>query len=68
MAGALGLRLAGPRVYGGRLVDDHWMGDGRAEATAADVRRALWLYRVAFLGAWLLAAAGGFLAVRPLLD
>ena len=48
MAGALGLRLAGPRVYGGQMVDDHWMGDGRAEATPDDVRRALWLYRVAF--------------------
>lgn len=47
MAGALGLRLAGPRVYAGKLVDDHWMGDGRAEATAADVRAALGLYRLA---------------------
>ncbi len=32
MAGALGLRLAGPRVYGETRVDDAWMGDGRAEA------------------------------------
>jgi adenosylcobinamide-phosphate synthase len=47
MAGALGLRLAGPRVYSGRVVEDHWMGDGRAEATAADIRRALALYRTA---------------------
>ena len=31
MAGALGLRLAGPRVYGDVTVDDGWMGDGRAE-------------------------------------
>ena len=46
-AGALGLRLAGPRVYGETLVADGWMGDGRAEATAADLRRALRLYRVA---------------------
>jgi adenosylcobinamide-phosphate synthase len=58
MAGALGLKLAGPRVYGGKLVDDHWMGDGRAEATPDDVRRALALYRVAFCGAWALVAAG----------
>jgi adenosylcobinamide-phosphate synthase len=28
MAGALGLRLAGPRSYHGVVVDDHWMGDG----------------------------------------
>ena len=47
MAGALGLRLAGPRVYGTTRVEDAWMGDGRAEATVADVRRALLLYRIA---------------------
>ena len=44
MAGALGLALAGPRHYGGDLVDDATMGDGRREATAADIRRALLLY------------------------
>ena len=32
MAGALGLRLAGPRIYGSVRVEDGWMGDGRAEA------------------------------------
>ena len=47
IAGALGLRLAGPRVYGTVRVDDHWMGDGRAKATVADLRRALRLYRSA---------------------
>jgi adenosylcobinamide-phosphate synthase len=41
IAGALGLRLAGPRRYAGELVDDAWMGDGRAAATVADIRRAL---------------------------
>ena len=45
MAGALGLKLAGPRLYDGDLTDDHWMGDGRAELTTADIRRALSLYR-----------------------
>jgi len=45
MAGALGLRLAGPRVYGATRVEDAWMGEGRAEAGAADLRRALRLYR-----------------------
>ncbi len=44
MAGALGLSLAGPRVYGGVMVDDATMGDGRREANAADIRRALRLY------------------------
>lgn len=45
MAGALGLALAGPRHYGGVLVEDALMGDGRREATAADIRAALRLYR-----------------------
>src|SRR5215471_4699872 len=39
MAGALGLMLAGPRHYGGELVDDAWMGvGGRTDATSADIR------------------------------
>ncbi|MDX3806039.1 adenosylcobinamide-phosphate synthase CbiB [Bosea thiooxidans] len=55
MAGALGLRLAGPRIYGETRVEDHWMGDGRAEATAADIRRALSLYRRSCGLLWALA-------------
>jgi adenosylcobinamide-phosphate synthase len=47
MAGALGLSLAGPRAYGGVTVDDATMGNGRRNANAADIRRALGLYRVA---------------------
>lgn len=48
MAGALGLALAGPRIYGGVKVDDAFMGDGgRRDATAADIRRALRLFWVA---------------------
>jgi adenosylcobinamide-phosphate synthase len=47
MAGALGLALAGPRRYGGVLVEDAFMGDGRREARAADIRMALRLYRAA---------------------
>jgi adenosylcobinamide-phosphate synthase len=49
MAGALGLRLAGPRRYGGRVVPDAWMGDGRAEAGPGDLRRALRLMLAAAL-------------------
>jgi adenosylcobinamide-phosphate synthase len=45
MAGALGLALAGPRAYVGVAVDDALMGDGRRDANAADIRRALELYR-----------------------
>ena len=47
VAGALRLSLAGPRAYGGVQVDDAVMGDGRREADAADIRRALALYRIA---------------------
>jgi adenosylcobinamide-phosphate synthase len=45
MAGALGLSLAGPRIYDGVRVDDAFMGGGRLDASAADIRRALKLYR-----------------------
>ena len=47
MAGALGLKLNGPRIYDGEIVDDPYMGDGRSDATAADIRAALRLYRIA---------------------
>jgi adenosylcobinamide-phosphate synthase len=47
MAGALGLSLGGPRVYDGERVDDAPMGGGRWAANAADIRRALALYRTA---------------------
>lgn len=47
MAGALGLKLAGPRRYGEAWVDDHWMGDGNAHAGPADIRRGLRLYVIA---------------------
>ena len=47
MAGALGLKLAGPRVYGKTLVEDAFMGGGRREAEVADIRRAVRLYRLA---------------------
>lgn len=62
MAGALGLRLAGPRIYGEMRVEAPWMGDGRAEAGAADIRRALALYRKACWLLWGLAAAGALFA------
>ena len=62
MAGALGLALAGPRRYADGVVNDPWLGDGTAQATAADIARALRLYRLAGLllaglvaGAWLAA-------------
>ncbi len=47
MAGALGFKLAGPRAYEGEVVDDHWMGAGRADLGARDIHAALRLYRTA---------------------
>jgi adenosylcobinamide-phosphate synthase len=49
VAGALGLALAGPRVYGGILVNDATMGNGRRDAGPQDIRAALALYRRADL-------------------
>jgi adenosylcobinamide-phosphate synthase len=48
-AGALGLALAGPRTYTDSVIDDAWIGDGRAKATPRDIDRALYLYAVACL-------------------
>jgi adenosylcobinamide-phosphate synthase len=49
MAGGLGLSLAGPRRYGGSVVREKWIGDGRARATAVDIRRSLAMLAVACL-------------------
>ena len=63
MAGALGLRLAGPRIYGETRVEDGWMGDGRADAGAADIRRALRLYRRSCALLWGLATVAAAAAI-----
>ncbi len=62
MAGALGLELAGPRIYGETLVHDAFMGDGRRKANAADIRRALKLYRLACLVQGFALAAAALIA------
>lgn len=59
-AGALGLALAGPRRYGGTVVNDPWIGNGRARATTADIARALYLYVIACT---ILAALVGAIAI-----
>lgn len=56
MAGALNIRLGGPRRYGDRSVDGAWFGDGREVADRADLRRALTVTRRVWLG--LVVAAG----------
>ena len=67
MAGALGLRLAGPRIYSGTVVADAWMGSGRSEATPDDLHRALMVYRRAcIVEAAILLLATGLLATSGL--
>ena len=44
MAGALDIRIAGPRVYNGIVVNDPWMGDGNPNLRTNDIYRALKLY------------------------
>lgn len=64
-AGALGLRLGGPRSYGSKTVEDAWIGRGR-DPRSRDIFRALALYRAACavhasmltLAAFLLIARG----------
>jgi len=62
LAGALGFKLAGPRVYGGERVEDVFMGDGRAELNAEDILRALALYRRACAAQMIFLAALVFIA------
>ena len=50
-AGALGLRLGGPRVYAGETIDDAWIGSGK-DPSYRDIRRALTLYRLACAVHW----------------
>ncbi len=64
LAGALGLRLGGPRHYAAGLVEDPWMGDGRATATVDDIEQALRLYRRACT-IQTVAVVALFLAIAP---
>lgn len=66
MAGALGIRIAGPRVYAGVPTPAAYMGDGRATLSAADIRAALRLYRLAdALLVLLVAAVAGLGFIWP---
>lgn len=49
MAGALGVRLLGPRQYDGYSVDDPWIGEGPYELTYKDIKRSLKIFVVACL-------------------
>jgi len=53
-AGGLEISLAGPRQYGSEMVDDPYIGNGRADLTAVDIDRALRLFTTSCLinAAW----------------
>lgn len=53
MAGALGVRLSGPRSYGGGISDEPWLNAGASEVKVGDLKRGLGLYlrAMALLGA-----------------
>lgn len=61
MAGALGLRLAGPVAYDGVMHDKPWIGDGRRDANGDDIDRALAIYLRACLLLWLIAGGAAWL-------
>lgn len=55
LAGALGVRLSGPRVYDGQLSHEPWLNPGARDPSAQDLWRGLAIYRRALtLGAVLL--------------
>ncbi|NUR13361.1 MAG: cobalamin biosynthesis protein CobD [Bradyrhizobium sp.] len=49
MAGALGVRLSGPRIYHGRITNEPWLNEGAHDPRAADIGQALAIYRRAML-------------------
>ncbi|MBX2854176.1 MAG: adenosylcobinamide-phosphate synthase CbiB [Rhodobacteraceae bacterium] len=62
-AAALGVALAGPRVYGGALTDDPWVHpEGRHAATPADIDAAVML----IWQAWALLLAGSIVGAAAL--
>lgn len=59
MAGALDIRLSGPRIYGDRIAEEPWLNPGAPDPGPQDLSRALALYRrsMAFCALLLLALA-----------
>ncbi|ULK96890.1 adenosylcobinamide-phosphate synthase CbiB [Bradyrhizobium sp. I71] len=49
MAGGLGVRLSGPRIYHGSVANEPWLNEGARDPRAADIDEALTLYRRAML-------------------
>lgn len=55
MAGALGVRLAGPIAYEGITAPKPWIGEEGRDAGPPDIRRALGIYKRACLLLWIIA-------------
>lgn len=69
MAGALGIRLGGPRSYGGKRVELPFMGNGRAKLDTGDIDRALRVYNTALnILTGLLVAACFVRAAHPWME
>ncbi|MBH5366718.1 cobalamin biosynthesis protein CobD [Bradyrhizobium sp. CNPSo 4016] len=49
MAGGLGVRLSGPRIYHGSATDEPWLNEGARDPRAADIAEALTVHRRAML-------------------
>ncbi|MGI9420482.1 MAG: adenosylcobinamide-phosphate synthase CbiB [Geminicoccaceae bacterium] len=61
MAGALEIKLAGPRSYFGKETEDAWIGIGNPDLTSSDIDRALQLFW------WSCAVMIGFVLLTALL-
>ncbi len=64
MAGGLGVRLSGPRVYHDRIAHEPWLNPSGRDATAADIRNGLRIYLFAMTA---LAAMGALFAAVALI-
>ncbi|MDA9469018.1 adenosylcobinamide-phosphate synthase CbiB [Bradyrhizobium sp. CCBAU 53415] len=49
MAGGLGVRLSGPRIYHGSITNEPWLNEGARDPRAAEIAGALTVYRRAML-------------------
>lgn len=57
LAGALEIRLSGPRVYHDRIAEEPWLNEGAPDPQPDDIARALRLFRFVVLALALLLAA-----------
>ncbi len=59
LAGALGIRLSGPRVYADSVADEPWLNPGAPDPQPADIGRALGLYRMVMVALAVILATLG---------